>query len=121
MAIHIERVYGYSPSSQPAFLVDRLWPRGISKTDLDGVEWAKDVAPSPPLRIWFGHRAERFDDFARRYRRELEGREGPLKALLKAASKGDITLLYAAKDPECNHALVLRDFLNERVSAQSDR
>lgn len=117
MAIHIQRVYDYDGSDQPTFLVDRLWPRGVSKADLAGVTWAKEVAPSPPLRIWFGHRSERFAEFSERYKRELSHRQQSLRPLVKAAQAGDVTLLYAAKDPECNHALVLRDFLMKELTS----
>lgn len=120
MAIHIQRVYDFSGSDNPAFLVDRLWPRGVSKSDLAGVSWAKEVAPSPPLRIWFGHRSDRFDEFSERYQRELANRQQSLKALVKAAREGDISLLYAAKDPECNHALVLRDYLMREIAHEAN-
>jgi len=92
-------------------LVDRLWPRGISKRKaaLDG--WNKDVAPSPALRKWFGHKPERFAEFRKRYRTELKG--NPAVKELRA-TKGKLTLLYGARDPKINHAVVLAAVLKRR-------
>ena len=89
-------------------LVDRLWPRGISKRKaaLDG--WIKEVGPSPSLRKWFGHKPERFREFSKRYRAELK--DNPAVAKLRAL-KGKVTLIYGARDPTVNHAAVLAKFL----------
>jgi len=89
-------------------LVDRLWPRGISKRKaaLDG--WIKEVAPSSSLRKWFGHKPERFREFSKRYRAELK--DNPAVAKLRAL-KGKVTLIYGARDPTVNHAAVLAKFL----------
>ncbi|WP_339349949.1 DUF488 domain-containing protein [Bifidobacterium indicum] len=96
-------------------LVDRLWPRGVSKAaaSLDG--WLKDVAPSPTLRKWWNHDPERFREFTDRYRTELD--ENPAVVdLLNIVRKHDLTtLVYAAKDPQVNHALVLRDYLRDAL------
>ena len=108
----IKRVYEPSaPSDGSRILVDRLWPRGISKRKaaLDG--WAKEVAPSPGLRKWFGHRPERFQEFAKRYRAELKG-NAALKEL--RARKGKVTLVYGARDPKINHARILAKVLKPR-------
>ena len=88
--------------------MDRLWPRGISKRKaaLDG--WIKEVAPSPSLRKWFGHKPERFREFSKRYRAELK--DNPAVAKLRAL-KGKVTLIYGARDPTVNHAAVLAKFL----------
>ena len=94
-------------------LVDRLWPRGVSKEIADLDEWAKDAAPSPDLRKWFAHEAARFDEFRDRYRKELAGNAHALRALLNRSAGGKLVLLYAARDPECNHARVLAEFLAE--------
>ncbi|MEU3018521.1 DUF488 family protein [Nocardiopsis sp. NPDC007018] len=126
--IHLERVYdevraekhpgqGEDPPPGPRFLVDRLWPRGVSKSEVAGDEWVKDAAPSPQLRTWFGHDPDRFEEFANRYRTELEGRPQALEPLLDAARKGPITLLYAAKDTRHNHAIVLRDHLESLLDS----
>ena len=111
-SVAIKRVYEPSaPSDGSRILVDRLWPRGISKRKaaLDG--WAKEVAPSPGLRKWFGHKPERFQEFAKRYRAELKGNP-ELKEL--RARKGKVTLVYGARDPKINHARILAKVLKPR-------
>ncbi|GAA2039421.1 DUF488 domain-containing protein [Agromyces tropicus] len=116
MAIAIKRVYD-APAASDGYrvLVDRLWPRGISKERAELDEWAKDAAPSPSLRTeWHHADADRFDEFAARYRGELD--ENPAAhALLEAAGRHErVTLLFGAKDEQRNHAAVLRDWLGER-------
>lgn len=94
-------------------LVDRLWPRGVGRSSASWDVWAKEVAPSPALRKWYGHVPERFDEFARRYRQELS--EGPARGafaeLHHAASEGDVVLVTATKDVEHSGAAVLRELL----------
>lgn len=92
-------------------LVDRLWPRGVKKEALQLDLWLKDIAPSAELRKWFDHRAERFDEFARRYRKELEANDAAVAELAPWLRKGRVTLLYGARDPEHNQAVVLRAWL----------
>ncbi len=126
--IRLERVYdevraekhperAAEPPPGPRFLVDRLWPRGVRKSDLDGDTWLKDVAPSPELRSWFGHDPDRFVEFAERYRAELERGPEALEPILEAAREGPVTLLYAAKDTEHNHAVVLREHLESLLDS----
>jgi len=102
-----------APDDGARYLVDRLWPRGVSKARaaLDG--WLKDVAPSPELRVWFGHDPARWEEFSRRYRQELaeEWVQPQLDDLREQAREGNVTLLYAARDPAHNHALVLKAVL----------
>ncbi|WP_248892440.1 DUF488 domain-containing protein [Bacillus methanolicus] len=89
-----------------------MWPRGISKTEARWDLWFREVAPSPELRKWFGHKPERFADFRQRYARELAEdpvRRDKIEQLRELAQQGTITLLYAAKDERHNHAAVLRD------------
>lgn len=108
-AVAIKRVYEPpSPKDGTRILVDRLWPRGVSKAKaaLDG--WNKDVAPSPRLRKWFDHRPERFADFTKRYLVELA--HNPAVAELRTL-KGKVTLVYGARDPAINHAVVLAKVL----------
>ena len=114
--ILISRVYGAKPAKGPVFLVDRMWPRGIRKEDLKLDGWVSDIAPSPDLRLWFGHIPERFEEFRTRYRQELDRRPDAVRPLLEAARQGPITLLYAAKDTEHNNAVVLRDYLRDRLA-----
>lgn len=92
-------------------LVDRIWPRGVSKSDAALDEWTKDLAPSDDLRKWFGHDPSRFEEFAKRYRRELSGRKDELSRLRKQAKGDRLTLLFAAKDTEHNNAVVLADVI----------
>ena len=99
-------------------LVDRLWPRGVKKEALRLDLWAKDLAPSPSLRRWFGHDPDRFREFVRRYATEL--RRGPAATLLaditRRAAHGTVTLVYGARDEEHNGAVVLRDEIVGRAS-----
>lgn len=95
-------------------LVERLWPRGIKKDALHADEWLKDVAPSTELRKWFGHRVERWEEFRERYRAELDGNPGAWEAILKAAERSNVTLLYSARDVSHNGARVLLDYLSDR-------
>jgi uncharacterized protein YeaO (DUF488 family) len=114
--IRLARVYD-APSPADGFrvLVDRLWPRGISKERLPLDLWATDVAPSAELRTWFHHDPERFEEFAARYRAELAAGSG-LDALATVCKANPVvTLLFAAKDPAVNQAVVLREALLERL------
>lgn len=115
--IRVRRVYeGLLPGWHP-ILVDRLWPRGIAKTDLAGVSWHKEVAPSSDLRSWFGHDPERFEEFSRRYRDELTGPARPAldELLAEVREHQQVALLYSAKDTVHNQAVVLCDVLRELV------
>lgn len=117
--IRIKRIYdAASPDDGQRVLVDRLWPRGVTKERAALDDWAKDVAPSTELRKWFGHDAVKMDAFATKYRAELESDPAKQKAvegLLDRARKGTVTLLYGARDTVHNEAAVLADYLRERV------
>ena len=107
----------YDPPASPAghaVFVDRLWPRGFKKEAAWWDEWLPEVAPSPELRRWFGHDPARFAAFADRYRLELAGPERR-ETLVRLASYPLLTLAYAAKDPEHNHARVLREVLSAQA------
>ena len=99
-------------------LVDRLWPRGVRKTTLKLDAWLKDVAPSTELRQWFNHDPDKWTEFRRRYRKELEDNPVALTPLLVAAAAGDVTLLYSAHDAAHNQAVVLRELLEEMMADQ---
>ncbi len=116
MGFQIKRIYDApGPTDGLRVLVDRLWPRGVKKSDAHLGLWLKDVAPSSGLRTWFGHDPRRFADFRRRYRAELL--ENPvLGELRKLGGRKRVTLLYAAHDPAVNHAVVLRDVLANQNS-----
>jgi uncharacterized protein YeaO (DUF488 family) len=114
MAVRTKRVY--EPASAEdgyRVLVDRVWPRGVSKEDAEVDEWARELAPSTELRKWFAHRPERFEEFRRRYRDELTAREGEIKALRTRGRKGDVTLLFGARDTEHNNAVVLAELVGD--------
>ena len=102
-------------------LVERLWPRGMKKEALAANAWMKEVAPSTELREWFGHRTERWDEFRRRYRDELDTNHCGWAPILEASSGGTVTLLYSAHDTLHNSAVVLRDYLADREPERSHR
>jgi uncharacterized protein YeaO (DUF488 family) len=112
MNFHLKRAYDPpAPEDGTRILVDRLWPRGLKRDHARIDLWLKDIAPSTDLRSWFGHRPERWEEFARRYHAELKANPDPLKQIREAASSGPCTLLYAAHDTERNNAVVLKAFL----------
>jgi uncharacterized protein YeaO (DUF488 family)/alkylated DNA nucleotide flippase Atl1 len=111
-AVRTKRVYDPPQASDGVrVLVDRLWPRGIKKAAARVDEWRKALAPSAPLRQWFGHDPGRWAEFQRRYRRELDAQPDAVAALRDLAAQRPVTLLYAAKDTEHNNAATLRDYL----------
>ena len=94
-------------------LIDRLWPRGVSKERARLDEWARELAPSTELRTWFGHDPERFAEFRRRYLRELAAQDEKLGELRDRAQEGAVTLVYAARDHQHNDAVVIAELLRE--------
>ncbi|GAA3340145.1 DUF488 domain-containing protein [Curtobacterium pusillum] len=112
MTVRVKRAYEPAEEGDGyRVLVDRLWPRGVSKDDARIAEWSKDVAPSADLRKWFGHDADRFDSFRERYRAELDGSEA-LEHLRRVVHEHPIvTLVYGARDEEHNQAVVLAELL----------
>jgi len=111
-----KRVYERSQASDGTrFLVDRLWPRGIKKETLKMEAWLKDVAPSPELRKWFAHDPAKWQEFKKRYQAELKANPDSWKPLLEAARQGNVTLLYSARHTEHNSAVLLKEFLEERM------
>jgi uncharacterized protein YeaO (DUF488 family) len=110
--VRLRRAYE-PPSAEDGtrILVDRLWPRGVSRSAAAIDRWVKDIAPGTALRKWFGHDPERWEEFRRRYAAELRGHADQLAALRTAARAGPITLVFAARDERHNDAVVLRDVL----------
>ena len=109
--IQIKRAYEKASAQDgKRVLVDRLWPRGVSKAKLRLDAWKKDIAPSTKLRQWFGHDPKGWAEFKKRYKAELRGSKAELKALAKSGKR--ITLVYGAKDPAHNNAVVLQDMLS---------
>ena len=116
--IRTKRVFeSASPGDGVRFLVDRLWPRGLKKKDLQLDAWLRDVAPSDALRRWFGHDPARWNGFLQRYSAELDAKPTVLEPILVAARKGNITLLYAARDATHNNAAASARYLSAKMTA----
>lgn len=116
----IKRVYDPPSASDGArVLVDRLWPRGVSKDAAKLTLWHKPVAPSPTLRQWFGHTPARWDEFRTRYLAELSANASALAPLYELQKRGRVTLLYGARDKEFNHARVLAEYLRTHARKRS--
>ncbi|TDM41334.1 DUF488 family protein [Macrococcoides canis] len=107
----LARIYDEDIPKGKRVLVDRVWPRGISKEDADLDEWLKDIAPSSNLRKWFDHDPDKFSDFKKKYKDELKDNDA-VKELKDI--KGTIVLLYGAKDEKHNHAVVLKEFMEDK-------
>lgn len=112
--IKIKRIYD-SPLAQDGLriLIDRLWPRGISKERAHIDFWYKEITPSNDLRVWFGHKPEHFKEFSAKYTEELESQKPLLKEIKEMSHKQPVSLIYAAKDPKINHAIVLKKIIEE--------
>ncbi len=111
----LKRIYAEAePGDGYRVLVDRLWPRGVSKQKAQLDEWCKDVAPSPELRTWFGHQHERFTEFAERYRAELDASGAAVELKRRLADQPVVTLLIAAREPANDHGSILLDVLGLR-------
>ncbi len=114
--IRLKRAYEEpSPDDGVRVLVERLWPRGLTRERAAVDRWLKDVAPSSGLRRWFGHDPEKWPEFRRRYREELRGRPAELAELRRLAGAGPVTFVYGARDTEHNAAVVLRDVVEEQL------
>ena len=115
LSIDLKRVYlPPSPADGTRILVERLWPRGLTKDRVAIDHWIKDIAPTPELRKWYGHVPERWDEFQRRYRRELTENQAVLETLEGLCAGNKVTFVFAAKDEARNSAVVLREFLMGR-------
>ena len=113
--IQLKRVYEEpSPHDGYRVLVERLWPRGLTKARVAVDLWLKEVAPSPELRKWFGHDPARWEEFQERYRQELREKNDAVQLLRQKANEGTVTLVYAARDEEHNGARVLTRFFQSR-------
>ena len=117
MQIDVKRIYDPpDPGDGQRVLVDRLWPRGVSKDAARLDLWLKEVAPSHELRKWFAHDSAKWDEFRRRYGAELKANPEPLERLRRLAAGGKLTLLFATTELERNHARFLKGLLTERAS-----
>ncbi|MCL4686660.1 DUF488 family protein [Myxococcota bacterium] len=122
MEIWIRRAY--EPPARgdgQRLLIDGIWPRGVAKQQLKIEAWLRDAAPSTRLRQWFDHDPERWEEFRERYFAELDQRRDVVEDLLRRAKAGRITLVYAARDPDYNNAVALREYLRARRSSPGRR
>jgi uncharacterized protein YeaO (DUF488 family) len=114
MTIKLKRVYEKPAKADGTrILVDRLWPRGLTKEKAAVELWLKEVAPSTELRKWFGHDPKKWKEFRSRYRTELKKHRGELEQIREQTNKGTVTLLYGARDQEHNEAIVLKQLLDK--------
>lgn len=117
--IKLKRAYEPATSDDGTrFLVERLWPRGVKKTALPLEAWLKDLAPSDALRRWFAHDPKKWEQFRRRYFRELHAHKKACEEILAAARRGPITLVYSARDTEHNNAVALKEYLEARSAGK---
>jgi uncharacterized protein YeaO (DUF488 family) len=115
MNIQLKRVYETpEPSDGTRILVERLWPRGLTRTKAKIDLWLKEIAPSHELRMWFGHDPERWEEFQKRYWKELDDRPQELAELRSHARSGRVTLVFAARDEQQNSAVALKAYLQRR-------
>ncbi|MGV9004951.1 DUF488 domain-containing protein [Flavobacterium sp.] len=114
--IVIKRIYEEAAESDGyRILVDRIWPRGISKQNAHLSEWNKNIAPSTALRTWFDHKEERFQEFTLKYKEELLLQKDEINRIKKLAASKQVTLLYASKNKHLNQAIVLQNILNRTL------
>lgn len=120
MKIQVKRVYEpVAKSDGFRVLVDRLWPRGLSKEDVHIDLWLREIGPSTALRKWFNHDPARWTEFQRRYHAELKEKTALLATIKKQAKTSPVTLLYSAKDKQHNQAVALQSFFLKRTSARA--
>jgi uncharacterized protein YeaO (DUF488 family) len=113
--IRLKRAYdAVSRTDGTRFLVERLWPRGVSKAKLRVDSWLKEVGPSTELRKWFRHDPEKWSEFRRRYFRELDSRQITWQPIVSAARRGTVTLVYSSHDTEHNNAVALQEYLRAK-------
>ena len=114
LSIKLKRAYeAPAKSDGTRILVERLWPRGLTKEKAKIDHWLKDISPSPELRKWYGHDPDKWPAFQKRYRKELDANKEALQELKELCAKGPVTFVYAAKDEAHNSALVLKTYLEE--------
>lgn len=116
MTIQVKRVYEPSQSSDgKRVLIDRLWPRGLTKEKAKVDLWLKDIAPSTELRKWFGHDPAKWNEFKKRYHAELKENSEAVSKMMDTLKNGKVTLVYGAKDEEHNDAVVLKEYLEKNT------
>ena len=118
--LKLKRVYDPAAASDGTrILVERLWPRGISKASLLVDAWPREVGPTTELRKWFGHDSARWRAFRRRYFLELDARPDAWRNIMAAARRGPVTLLYSSRDQEHNNAVALKDYIEAKLLGRS--
>ena len=116
MSVRVKRIYDERAKSDGyRVLVDRLWPRGLTKKEAQIDEWLKEVAPSTTLRKSFGHDPARWPDFKKRYWAELDEQQDQVEKLVREARKRPVTLLYAAKNTQQNNATALKEYIERKM------
>ncbi len=120
--IHVKRVYD-APSPEDGFriLVDRLWPRGLKKEKAQVDLWLKDIAPSNILRKWYGHDPEKWDEFRKRYSKELEDQSKAVQTVLALLRQGSVTLLFSSRELHINNAFALKEYLESQTGRVKSR
>ena len=114
--ITLKRAYDpFSRADGTRFLVERLWPRGLSKAKLHLDAWLKDVSPSTELRKWFGHDPDKWEEFRKRYQRELDSHPDAWQPIVSAARRSRVTLVYSSHDTEHNNAVALQEYLEAKM------
>ena len=112
----VKRAYqSPAPDDGLRYLVDRVWPRGVTKNALDVADWVREVAPSDSLRQWFGHDPAKWEEFKQRYFSELEAKPATWQPLLEAGRHGAVTLVFSARDEAHNQAVALKEFLDKKL------
>jgi uncharacterized protein YeaO (DUF488 family) len=117
--IKVERIYNAPESDGFRILVDRLWPRGLSKDKVKLDMWLKEIGPSNELRKWFGHDPNKWADFKDEYFKELAHKKELTDKIVAKAKEGNVVLLFGAKDEECNNAVALKEYIDNRMKNQS--
>lgn len=113
--IKAERIYNIPKGEGFRILVDRLWPRGLSKNEVNVDLWLKDIGPSNGLRKWFGHDPEKWSEFKERYFKELDLKKDLVDQVIARVKKGNTILLYGAKDEEHNNAVALKEYIEAKM------
>ncbi|HYY35908.1 MAG TPA: DUF488 domain-containing protein [Candidatus Binatia bacterium] len=112
MSIRVKRIYDEpSKADGRRVLIDRVWPRGLTKEEAQIDDWLKEIAPSARLRKWFGHDPARWEEFKKRYAKELTDQRDRVEQLARAATKRKVTLLFGAKDVDHNNAVALKEYI----------
>jgi len=113
--LKIKRVYDPpSPADGKRILIDRLWPRGLRREDAHIHEWRKDVAPSSELRKWFGHDPKKWDEFRKRFFKELQEKRGAVDVIVRLAQNGTVSLVYGSREERFNNAVALKEYIESK-------